>query len=349
MLETIEESERMDELKATIKETIDSLKIGEVREYRNMAVVPLFLGTDGDIEHLCLSQALEAGVLSVGEVSEGGSVPELLAKNTGDLPVLILDGEELAGAKQNRVVNTTILIPPKTKLVVPVSCTERGRWNYRSEKFSDSDVIMSRRVRRDKSMSVTENLNIHSSYRSDQSRVWDSIEEEAMSMNCHSSTGAMRETFEQSQNRLGDYIKAFDLQQGQHGLLVFINGEVAGLELLSRADQYARNHSKLIKSYSMEALYTQKEGVEVSEDKVTGMMDDIKACPFSKHRSVGLGDDLRFSASMLVGSALVVEKTPVHMAFFRIDPHERVLDDNMAELRARRMYRMAREMSTTHD
>ncbi len=344
MIETIENVRKKEELKATIAKTIDLLRTGDVREFRNMAVIPLFSDSKEDINYLCLSGALEDGVLSVEEVNEGGSVPELLANNTGDIPVLILDGEELAGAKQNRVVNTTILIPPGTKLVVPVSCTERGRWNYRSKKFSDSDVIMSRRVRRDKSMSVTENLNLHSSYRSDQSGVWDSIEEEARSMNCHSPTGAMRETFEQNQNHLTDYINAFELQPEQIGLLVFINGKVAGIELLSRADRFAAIYSKLIKSYSMEALYTQKEETGIYEDEVTKMMHDIKDCPFSHYSSVGLGIDLRFAGQHLVGSALVVEKTPVHLAFFRIDPEERVVDENIAELRIRRMYRMTDEM-----
>lgn len=39
--------------------------------------------------------------------------------------VLILDGEEILGAKQNRMVNATILIAAHTKVKVPVSCVER--------------------------------------------------------------------------------------------------------------------------------------------------------------------------------------------------------------------------------
>ena len=43
----------------------------------------------------------------ITEVSEGGSVPELRVVNKGDARILVLDGEELRGAKQNRVLNTT--------------------------------------------------------------------------------------------------------------------------------------------------------------------------------------------------------------------------------------------------
>ena len=40
--------------------------------------------------------------------SHGGSVPELKVINKAEIPILLLDGEELVGAKQNRVLNTTM-------------------------------------------------------------------------------------------------------------------------------------------------------------------------------------------------------------------------------------------------
>jgi hypothetical protein len=64
-----------------------------------------------------------------GEVSRGGSVPELKVVNKSDRMLLILDGEGLVGAKQNRIVNTTILIAGNTTTVIPVSCVEQGRWS----------------------------------------------------------------------------------------------------------------------------------------------------------------------------------------------------------------------------
>lgn len=59
---------------------------------------------------LTLGEALEQQFLSVTEVSHGGSLPELAVINRADRPVLLLDGEELIGAKQNRVLNTTMLL-----------------------------------------------------------------------------------------------------------------------------------------------------------------------------------------------------------------------------------------------
>ncbi len=36
----------------------------------------------------------------------------------------------LSYAKQNRIVNATILVPAREKVEVPVSCAERGRWRF---------------------------------------------------------------------------------------------------------------------------------------------------------------------------------------------------------------------------
>jgi hypothetical protein len=66
--------------------------------------------------------------------------------------VLLLDGEELAGAKQNRVLNTTILLQENSETIIPVSCTEQGRWAYATMEFSESGNIMNRSVRSKKSL-----------------------------------------------------------------------------------------------------------------------------------------------------------------------------------------------------
>jgi hypothetical protein len=62
--------------------------------------------------------------------------------------VLILDGEELVGAKQNRIVNTTILVAAGAEIVIPVSCVEQGRWTYKSDAFSSKHRVMSPSIRK---------------------------------------------------------------------------------------------------------------------------------------------------------------------------------------------------------
>ena len=51
-------------------------------------------------------------------VSKGGSVPELKVTYNAPEMVLIQDVEELVGAKQNRIMNTTILIQVNTAIII---------------------------------------------------------------------------------------------------------------------------------------------------------------------------------------------------------------------------------------
>ena len=71
--------------------------------------------------YLTLVEALALDGFKVTEISEGGSVPSLRVVNETPHHVLLFDGEELKGAKQNRILNTSILIAAGTALDVPVS------------------------------------------------------------------------------------------------------------------------------------------------------------------------------------------------------------------------------------
>lgn len=73
------------------------------------------------------------------EVDDEGSVPELRVANLGDLPLLLLDGEQLVGAKQNRILNMTVLVAAHSEVTIPVSCVEQGRWRYQDRRSAPSD------------------------------------------------------------------------------------------------------------------------------------------------------------------------------------------------------------------
>ena len=97
-------------------------RLGTRQFHKSLSVWPLLLheGEDPDARpgYITLTEAMEAGSLRVDEVGEDGSVSQVRVINQGECPVLFLFGEEIRGAKQNRVANATFLVPAKTKLVV---------------------------------------------------------------------------------------------------------------------------------------------------------------------------------------------------------------------------------------
>ena len=145
-------------MNTTTDQSFASIQLGTPQVHRNTVVFPILSPSHATAPWLTLGGALEQQLLTVTEVSHGGSVPELAVINRADRPILLLDGEELIGAKQNRVLNTTILLKERSETVVPVSCTEHGRWSYKSAAFADSNVVMAHKVRARKSSSVSESL-----------------------------------------------------------------------------------------------------------------------------------------------------------------------------------------------
>lgn len=105
----------------------EGLNAGEATTKGGLTVVPLFGGAIAK-EYVLAEQAFAVGSFTVTERGQG-SVPELLAINEGGLPVLLVDGEQLEGAKQNRVLNASVLIPAHSKTTIPVACVEQGRWD----------------------------------------------------------------------------------------------------------------------------------------------------------------------------------------------------------------------------
>jgi hypothetical protein len=300
-----------------VGEVLRGVRLGKLIEFRNMAVVPICHESTIAGGYITLKEGLEAGSLTIHELSVHGSVPELVAVNTGHLPVLILDGEELAGAKQNRAVNTTIMVPSLSKVNIPVSCTEQGRWSYSTKTFMDSDVVMSHRTRKNRSASVTRNLVNEMSFRSDQGQVWENIHSEASFVNASSATGAMRDTFEHLRPRLEDYVNAFAVVEKQKGFVVLVNGKPVGMEMISSHEKYALLHAKLMRSYATEAIYSEGENGSATADEARKFVKEATLCRSECYPSIGIGDDWRFTGNGMVGSALVVNGSVLHYAFFR--------------------------------
>ena len=91
--------------KKTIENALSRIQLGSESTCGNMTIFPLLNGDSGSADYLTLDEALGRGLVHITEVSVQGSVPELKLNNESDEPVLLLDGEELIGAKQNRVLD----------------------------------------------------------------------------------------------------------------------------------------------------------------------------------------------------------------------------------------------------
>ena len=233
-----------------------SLRMGDPHIHKGLGLWPVFAESRPEPNYISLTDALSLDGFKITEVSEGGSVPNLRVINETQQNVLLFDGEELKGAKQNRILNTTILIATGTSLDVPVSGTEQGRWSYQSADFSSSGSLAHAELRKRKAASVACSLQAQSSHASDQGAVWQEIEElhTAAESNNSSETRAMKDAYEGRRRELNEFTRKVPSPDGQCGLLAVIGDRVEGIDVLSLPSAYGRLHCRLVESHAMDFL-----------------------------------------------------------------------------------------------
>ncbi len=304
----------------TIENYLQSLELGQETLFQNMAAWPVFIETAPGPRFLSLDEALSYRVIEITEVSEYGDVPNLFVRNMGEIPVLILAGEELVGAKQNRIVNATFLVAANSKLTVPVSCVEQGRWSYQGKAFKSEHRMTSSQLRSSVEESVSRNLRQEQGFRADQSQVWNNIEKMSNRLDVKSKTAAMSALFDSYDDRLGLYKDHFPRTSDQEGFLVAINGRAAGLEIFDSANNLAKYYDKLIRSYALDAIDLQRgrpqESSRADKGKVEGWMAEVKKAPLAKNPSLGLGEDLRLEGEKVIGSGLLHQETVLYLSVF---------------------------------
>ncbi|MEI6195195.1 MAG: DUF6569 family protein [Verrucomicrobiota bacterium] len=319
---------------------LQSLSFGVVQRYKNIAILPL-LASDGAFRYRALGEALATSDIAITEVSAAGAVPELLVINRGKTPVLLIDGEELAGAKQNRVLNTSILLKELSETRIPVRCTEQGRWSYASPAFTESGNVMAQKARAQKSRSVSRSLETSASYLSNQGEVWHGIQELQTKACCYSPTSAMGDVFKAREADLQRCAEIFQSVPGQIGLLAFTDDRPAGLDLVSLSSAYAVIHPKLIRSYALESLLESSRPERLTDDfdaLAKTFLGRVVAANEQRFPSVGCGFDCRYRGEALAGAALVHCSEVIHSALFQLETAGPTNTAKMAPLGNRRRY-----------
>jgi hypothetical protein len=305
----------------SVTEAVTGIRIGEPTTYRNLSVFPLF-GIDlKNAGYITLDEALERKCSVVTEVSEGGSVPELKFVNSGGLPVFLLDGEELVGAKQNRILNLSILVAAGKTLIIPVSCVEAGRWSHRSQHFASAPRAHYAEGRARKMAQVSASLRATGQRRSDQSAVWDHIREKSANFCVSSETSAMSDIFEQESVRLEDYVRPFPVVEGQSGAIFAIGERIAGFDLFDSPDTFRKLFPKLLRSYGLDALdHARREGSDTkarcTPAKANAFLGRVAKSKAEEFPAVGEGIDVRLSGRNLNGAALVADDHVIHLSAF---------------------------------
>jgi hypothetical protein len=288
----------------------DLIQIGDAREHRGIVVAPLFPRHDPIAEYVTLDEALARG-LKITELDEAGSVPELVVRNPLDERVLLYDGEELVGAKQNRILNVSVLVEAGSTLPIPVSCVEQGRWSRRSDAFASGGHISNHELRRRKAEAQAAQPLARGIA---QSEVWDAVHDKARRMSVHSPTGASADIFRAYRRELRALEDAFPAEPGQCGAFLGL-GDTFCVDLVSRPDAFARLWPKLRAGYLLDAL-DRLDGPTTPPAAIPTYLARIDGAERTRRPSAGLGEDVRLRGERVLGSGLELDGEPIQLSAF---------------------------------
>jgi hypothetical protein len=286
-----------------------------------LSFVQFEYGNIDSLDYISGSTALNQNFLNVTEVSESGSVNTIKINNFSSKFIFFSDGDILEGAKQNRVLNTSIYLAPNSITLVPVSCVEKGRWNYTKSSFTDSDYVASPSLRNEKNVNVYYSLAEECKFNSNQLNVWDEVSKFQKKINKYSHTSDFSESLKNIPDAINNFINEFNITEKANGVAIFFKDKLLSLDVFNRKDIFNEYFKKLVTSSSVEAYYMNSDFKTNEQDilkKTEELLIEYEISSKDEFDSVGVGKDLRFKTKSIMGSSLHYNTELIHLNIIEI-------------------------------
>jgi len=300
-----------------LRHWITGLSLGAPQRMGAIEVIALVRSNAARASDLLAHEALATGALEVLE-KDGGVVQELLARNKAPRPVVIIEGETLIGARQNRVVAHTVVVGAGRDVVVPVGCMEHGRWHFTSAQFASGASPSEWKVRREIKASVMRSRSAGHAAALDQSALWDRVEQELASASVVSSTADYHQLVERRVREAAPV--SFDVSPvaGQVGFLAVSDGLLLAVDLVGSPLTWShlaeRAFRSLLPAASDPEVQASKPGA--CRRSPSDWLRTLGEARIARRPAIGLGEDFEIAAEGLIGSGVWFEGHPAHLSAF---------------------------------
>lgn len=299
------------------------VRVVSFQKHKRLSVVQLLTAQQNTVNYISGPKAIQEDLIQVKEVSESGSVNNLLVFNLSDKYVFFMDGDILMGAKQNRVLNTSVLLAPNSKITLPVSCVEQGRWSRISAKFMQSDYITPLKLRAGKSRNVSVNLRARSEFDAGQGEVWKDVEDYQIAFSVKSPTGSLSDVYEKEKDNFEAFIKNFVVNKDANGLALFSDKQLLNIDVFNRTDIYQEYFPKILRSTAMEISHLKDKENKLEEVeaiyKTQATFDLLEKLEKTKHPGVAAGEESRFDSDELTGFELDFKNNLIHLTALNVE------------------------------
>jgi hypothetical protein len=295
--------------------TLEHASIGFPLVCRGITLFPLYVH-QADVR-------VTAGGDNDLEISErpDAEVPSLHVRNRAVHPVLLVEGETVLGGRQNRVINTTIVVPAASEIDIPVTCVEQGRW-HGQQGFDRHRRLAPRRVRRTKLTGVVEDVARSGGRRADQGAVWSAVHSEMASRMAHNDTGdmlAMEAEILRRDDRLRreiDELVAMGPLPGQKGVVVSRGSRVLSVEVFGSTDLLSANWEGLVRSAMLDADGRRHRPASASQ--ALRFVRRLMRADGRTSPGLGIGDEHHIRTDRLVAQAVLLNDSLIHASAFAL-------------------------------
>jgi hypothetical protein len=274
------------------------LSVGKAVVHGNLAFYPVYLPGGGEKlgDVLTMSEAVASGKFKIAELEEGASVNTLEVRNNTDKYVVLLAGEMIRGAKQDRIISFDIVVPPRGKVGVDAFCVEAGRWTEVSKHFKYEKEIAPASVR-----SAAQG-------KQDQSQVWAEVSKVNAERGAVTGTDALTASYDDAAFRadVKKYEKALKgLAKDKEvvGVVVVAEGEVKAGDVFANHDLFAAVWPRLLTSYAMDAALAGELGKVPPASAIASYLAKLE----DAERERTYADELQNRSSLSAGEMAAYE------------------------------------------
>jgi len=287
-----------------------SLRVGEPWHYKNLTIFPLTSKAVAPAwSFVTIERAVDRGVLEIKEKGSG-EVNTVRVRNTGSSYVFGLAGDMIVGAKQDRMLQADVLIPPRSGwLELDVYCTEHGRWSGKTDRFMGLGKVVPNTVR------------ARAAQTGSQQEVWAGVQEAKRALGDATPGSALQSVYnnqdvtKRSQEYIDELRPMSGRVDGMVGALVAVGDDIVCVDVFASPGLLAKMWDKLLRSYVMDALARSATG-RLSRDEARDFLDELDDARRESRETPGAGGLYRFNTGRATGSALVFHRRVVHLDLF---------------------------------
>ena len=283
-------------------------------------IVLFYLSSKEKIKNnlITFPEAFSKNLVKIEEVNNKGIIRYLKITNISDQKLLILDSEQIIGngVRQNRVVDSTTLIPEFSNVTLKVSCCEKNRWSPAvTNEVNLSDSLYFSKGRINNSEDIYEKCN------TDQFKIWNDITDKLKEFGSRSFTGSVEDIYNKRRNNVEEIVGSFNPGPNDIGVAIATGNCLVSIDIFLSNDVFKIYLPKLIRSVALDGFKNTGYKSFVKTIDVHKLLRLIEQSEkkIDKPNMRTLGQQIRFNSDLVVGSSLYYEEEMIHFSGFLKD------------------------------